>query len=117
MQLAAGGLIELGTHTRFHPMLPRLSLERQREEIVSSKHELDGILGRKIEGFAYPNGRATPDAKRIVREAGFSYACTSLHDVVRRGSDLHELTRFWQKDVDGERFMRYLNLWMKDIHA
>jgi peptidoglycan/xylan/chitin deacetylase (PgdA/CDA1 family) len=113
VQLAVGRLIDIGAHTRFHPMLPWLPLERQREEIVSSKYELEGILGRKVDGFAYPNGRATDDAKRIVREAGFTHACTSLQDVVRPASDLHELTRFWQKDVDGDRFIQGLRLWMK----
>ena len=71
------------------------------------------MLGKRVDGFAYPNGMATNDAKRIVREAGFAFACTSLHDVVRPASDLHELTRFWQKDVDGERFLQVLRLWMK----
>ena len=64
-------------------------------------------------GFAYPNGRATTDAKRIVQEAGFAFACTSLHDVVRPGKDLYELTRFWQKDVDGDKFLQGLQRWMK----
>jgi peptidoglycan/xylan/chitin deacetylase (PgdA/CDA1 family) len=93
-------------------MLPRLAVEQQREEIVTNKRELEEILGRRVDGFAYPNGRATDDAKRIVREAGFAYACTSLHDVVRPASDVHELTRFWQRDVDGETFLRGLRLWM-----
>ena len=113
LRLAEGDLIEIGAHTRFHPMLPRLSLQRQKDEIVASKHELEEILGRKVDGFAYPNGRATVEAKQIVSEAGFSYACTSLQDLVRPTSDLHELTRFWQKDVDGEKFLHGLNLWMK----
>ena len=113
LQLANGGLVEIGAHTRHHPMLPQLSLERQKEEIVSSKHELEEKLGKRIHGFAYPNGRATDEAKRIVREAGFAFACTSLHDVVRPASDVHELTRFWQKNVDGEKFLRGLRLWMK----
>ena len=65
-------------------------------------------------GFAYPNGQATTDAKRIVQEAGFAFACTSLQDLVRPENDLYELTRFWQKDVDGDRFLRGLSLWMKD---
>ena len=113
LRLAEGELIEIGAHTRFHPMLPQLSLERQEDEIVTSKHELEEILGRKVDGFAYPNGRATLQAKRIVSQAGFVYACTSLQDMVRPTSDLHALTRFWQKDVDGERFLHGLNLWMK----
>lgn len=117
LQIARGGLIEIGAHTRYHPMLPRLALERQREEIVAGKNDLEELLGKRVDGFAYPNGRATNDAKRIVREAGFAFACTSLHNVVRPASDLHALTRFWQKDVNGERFLRGLRLWMKDGQA
>lgn len=113
LRLADGGLWDFGAHTRNHPMLPDLSLERQKDEIISSKRDLEELLGKNIEGFAYPNGRATADAKRIVREAGFTYACTSLHDVVRPGIDMYELTRFWQKDVDGYQFLKALNLWMK----
>jgi hypothetical protein len=113
LQLVDDGLIEIGAHTRHHPMLPRLSLERQREEIVSSKQDLEYSLGRRVNGFAYPNGRETDDAKQIVREAGFTFACTSLHDVVRPAHDLHALPRFWQKDVDGDAFLQGLKLWMK----
>jgi len=113
LQLVDGGLLELGAHTRNHPMLPQISLDRQKDEIISSKRDLEELLGKHIDGFAYPNGRATADAKRIVREAGFTYACTSLHDVVRPGRDMYELTRFWQKDVDGNQFLKVLKLWMK----
>ena len=113
LQLVDGGLIEVGAHTRHHPMLPQLSFERQREEIQSSKKDLETLLSQKIAGFSYPNGRATVDAKRLVREMGFNYACTSLHDVVRPGNDVYELTRFWQKDLDGDQFLRDLRLWMK----
>ena len=112
LRLVDGGLLELGAHTSHHPMLPQLSFERQKEEIQSSKRELETLLGQKIAGFSYPNGRATVDAKTLVREIGFSYACTSLHNVVRPGSDVYELPRFWQKDVDGDQFLRGLRLWM-----
>jgi peptidoglycan/xylan/chitin deacetylase (PgdA/CDA1 family) len=112
LQLVEGGLVELGAHTRHHPMLPQLSLQRQKEEIESSKRDLEELLGQPISGFAYPNGRATAEAKQIVRDAGFAYACTSLHDVVRPGSDMFELTRFWQQDVDGDRFARGLKQWL-----
>jgi peptidoglycan/xylan/chitin deacetylase (PgdA/CDA1 family) len=112
LRLVDGGLIELGAHTRHHPMLPQLSFARQREEIQSSRQDLESLLNKKIAGFSYPNGRATADAKRLVREMDFTYACTSLHDVVRPGSDIYELTRFWQQDVDGERFVKRLNRWM-----
>lgn len=113
LQLRDGGLFEIGAHTRHHPILPRLSFERQKEEIHSSKKDLETLLGKKIAGFSYPNGQVTADAKQIVRDVGFEYACTSLHNVVRPESDIYELTRFWQKDVDVDRFMQGLNRWMK----
>lgn len=113
LQLSQGGLIELGSHTQNHLMLPYLSLEMQRQEIVSGKRDLEAVLGRPVEGFSYPNGRSTEHTKRFVREAGFTYACTSLQDVVRPDCDLHELTRFWQADVEGEAFLRGLSRWMK----
>ena len=113
LQLVDGGLIELGAHTRHHPMLPQLSLARQRAEIQSSKKDLETLLSKKIAGFSYPNGRATVEAKQLVRELDFTYACTSLHDVVRPGSDIYELTRFWQQDVDGNGFVKRLDRWMR----
>lgn len=112
LHLANEGLVELGSHTLNHPMLPGLSLERQRDEILSGKRELEALLNRPVDGFSYPNGRATREARRIVQEAGFAYACTSLQDVVRPGSDLYELTRFWQKNVDGDRFLQGLRVWL-----
>jgi peptidoglycan/xylan/chitin deacetylase (PgdA/CDA1 family) len=113
IKLADGGLIQLGAHTRHHSMLPMLSPERQKDEILSGKQDLEDIVGKPVEGFAYPNGRAYGITKQIVCEAGFAYACTSLHDVVRPASDLYELTRFWQKDVDGDKFLQGLSWWMK----
>jgi peptidoglycan/xylan/chitin deacetylase (PgdA/CDA1 family) len=112
LRLVDGGLIELGAHTRHHPMLPQLSCERQKEEIRSSKRDLEVLVGKKIAGFSYPNGRATVDAKRLVQELGFTYACTSQHDVVRPGRDLYGLTRFWQQDVNGENFLRWFQRWI-----
>jgi peptidoglycan/xylan/chitin deacetylase (PgdA/CDA1 family) len=117
LQLVDGGLIDLGAHTRNHLMLPQLSLERQRDEIVTSKRDLETVLCRPVEGFAYPNGRSTDKAKQIIGESGFAYACTSLHDVVRPGCDLYELTRFWQMDVDGDKFLQGLKLWMGTTSA
>lgn len=112
LTLAEGGLIDLGAHTRTHPMLPQLSPERQREEILSSKQDLEAYLGRRVAGFAYPNGRISEDAKKIVRETGFEFACASHPDVVRPGCDPYQLARFWPKDVDGDKFFRSLSRWM-----
>lgn len=113
LKLVDGGLLQLGAHTRHHPMLPALSVERQREEIAASKQDLETLLNQRVDGFAYPNGRATESTKQILRDEGFVFACTSLEDVVSAESDLHALPRFWQKDVDGDAFVRGLRVWMR----
>ena len=110
-QLVDGGLIEIGAHTRHHPMLSQLSLERQREEIVSSKRELEDILGRRVYGFAYPNGMATADAKQIVREADFVFACSSEPDLIRDYRNRYQIARFWPRDWDGKEFAQWLRRW------
>ena len=112
LRLAEGELIEIGAHTRFHPMLSQLSLERQKDEIVASKHELEEILGRKVDGFAYPNGRTTVGAKRIVIEAGFVYACTSEPDLIRDYRNRYQISRFWPRDWDGKEFANWLRRWL-----
>ena len=113
LTLAGHELIEIGSHTRNHLFLPGLTPERQRQEIAAGKQDLETLLGRPIDGFSYPHGRSTEETRQMVRDAGFGYACTSLHNVVRSGADLYDLTRFWQQDVDGDKFISGLNLWMK----
>lgn len=48
--------IEFGGHTVHHPILTRIPLEEARREICESKKEIEGHLGKKVRGFAYPNG-------------------------------------------------------------
>jgi peptidoglycan/xylan/chitin deacetylase (PgdA/CDA1 family) len=111
LRIAEGGLIEIGAHTKNHPFLPYLSVQTQQQEILSSKKDLENILERRVSGFAYPNGVPTKEARTIVREAGFEYACCSLRDIVRLGCDFQQLSRFWQEDVDGDKFMKGLRVW------
>jgi peptidoglycan/xylan/chitin deacetylase (PgdA/CDA1 family) len=94
-------------------MLPCLPLQRQVDEIVSGKHELERLLGTKILGFSYPNGKTTIEVENAVREAGFRYACTSLPDLVRPGCGTYQLGRVWPRDVDGDTFMKSLQTWLR----
>lgn len=113
-KIIEGDLIHLGAHTRTHPMLTNLPLVAQKEEITAGKEDLENCIGRQVQGFAYPNGRITTGSRRMVQEAGYEYACVSLHNVVRPGNDPYQLTRFWQKNVNGDKFLQGLNLWMNE---
>ena len=78
-EMAAGGMT-IGGHTVDHPVLSRLPVERQREEIETCAARIRAETGRPMEYFAYPVGSqwAFDDHTRACLEAvgvrrAFSY--------------------------------------------
>jgi peptidoglycan/xylan/chitin deacetylase (PgdA/CDA1 family) len=115
--LARGKLIEVGAHTVTHPALSALPAASQREEIKKSKARLEAILERPITSFAYPYGQQihySAETVSIVREAGFSCACSSFTGVVERFTDQYQLPRFRVPDCNGERFAKRLSRWFSN---
>lgn len=90
--LAAGHWI--GSHTRTHPWLTRLSPEAAREEIVSSKRALEDRFDVAVEHFCYPYGDWNERVRDLVAEAGYATACTTDAGINRAGDDPHSLRRF-----------------------
>ena len=56
LDLHKSGLVAIGAHTQFHPILKNESNDKAETEIITSVLELGEILGKKVEHFAYPNG-------------------------------------------------------------
>jgi peptidoglycan/xylan/chitin deacetylase (PgdA/CDA1 family) len=112
IELQNDGLIDIGAHTMTHPILSRLPISEQEEEIRESKVLIENILGKTITGFAYPNGFFTEKTEALVKEIGFNYACSSLRDVIWHSQQIYHLPRFWPKDWNGECFSRDLKLWL-----
>lgn len=95
-EMAAAG-IEIGAHTRTHPVLTRVPAEEATVEIADSRRVLEEGLGRPVVHFAYPNGGGVSnhDARvaAMVREAGFRSAATSDRGPLRLGDDPFRLRR------------------------
>lgn len=83
----------------------------QRDEIQQSKTSLEKILGRPVTSFAYPYGNYSVETVPILREAGFTCACSTFPGVVWRDTDRFQLPRVTIEDWDGEKFSRELSLW------
>jgi peptidoglycan/xylan/chitin deacetylase (PgdA/CDA1 family) len=113
VRMAKGGLVEVGSHTVTHPALANLPLSVQREQIRRSKASLEDVLGRPVTSFSYPHGSYTPETAALVREAGFACACSSLIDLVWRGTDRFQLPRMVVKNWDGEAFAQRLEEWFR----
>jgi peptidoglycan/xylan/chitin deacetylase (PgdA/CDA1 family) len=69
-ELAASGLVTVGSHTHTHPdldTLARSDATAVRDELARSKELLEERLGRPVEHFAYPRARRSDVAETEVR--------------------------------------------------
>ncbi len=78
--LAAAG-VEIGAHTRTHADLGKLSDATQIfDEVITATHELETVIGRKIQYFAFPFGQVenlNPEVFRLCKEHGFKAVCSA----------------------------------------
>lgn len=85
--------IAIGSHTRTHVDVTKLSTAELQEEIVDSRRELEDLLGQPVSTFSFPFGRRDAASVAAVREASYQLACTTQYGRVRAGASLHELPR------------------------
>ena len=112
-ELVAEGLVDIGGHTVNHPVLSTLDPTEQRVEILEGCRRLEEILGRRIEVFAYPYGRAVDwnsASAEIVREAGMLGAVPTIPGYIEAGADPYRLRRWAAGDWDRDQFARELEL-------
>jgi peptidoglycan/xylan/chitin deacetylase (PgdA/CDA1 family) len=86
-------LVSFGAHTRTHPNLLDVCVERADEEIASSKREIEQALGRQCSFFSYPYGVFDERIKELVRRHGFLAATTTIPGSISPGTDPFELRR------------------------
>lgn len=83
----------VGSHTRTHASLPSLSPDRQYEEIVVSKAELESSIGRSVTSIAYPFGHHDQRVRDLCREAGYDVGFTFLNGRISSDLDQFRLPR------------------------
>jgi peptidoglycan/xylan/chitin deacetylase (PgdA/CDA1 family) len=73
---ALGAHVQFGAHTQWHPVLTMCDDDECEREIVDSKADVEGLVGRPCRHFSYPNGDYTRRELELVRRAGFASART-----------------------------------------
>jgi peptidoglycan/xylan/chitin deacetylase (PgdA/CDA1 family) len=114
-QLAGMELVGIGAHTVTHPGLAAQSAPAQLAEMRESKRFLEAAVGRGIDSFSYPfggRGHYSAESVQMVREAGFTAACTTTPAAVERWCSRFELPRIVIEDMDGDRFEHLLNSYL-----
>ncbi|MDE2416330.1 MAG: polysaccharide deacetylase family protein [Burkholderiales bacterium] len=89
--LASG--MDVGSHTRTHADLTKLSTDEAIDQIANSKMELQQALGCEVRHFCYPFGRFDTMHAQLVRQAGYTTATTTRRGRVQSGNDLMALRR------------------------
>jgi peptidoglycan/xylan/chitin deacetylase (PgdA/CDA1 family) len=74
-ELAKDG-VTLGSHTRTHPIMTRISSDRVRDEISGSREDLKKEIGLALPIFCYPNGDQNDSVTGILRSEGISLGFT-----------------------------------------
>lgn len=90
--------IDFGGHTMTHPILSKVSLEQARYEIQESKKVIECKINKPINTFAYPNGQPddfNAEIKRIVKDAGYKFACSTIFGKNDANTDPYELKRIY----------------------
>jgi peptidoglycan/xylan/chitin deacetylase (PgdA/CDA1 family) len=90
--------MEIGAHTRTHPILARCTPSVAEAEIANGRDDLGALLGRPPRLFAYPNGKPgrdyAPSHVDMVKRLGFEAAVSTSPGAARTGDDVFELPRF-----------------------
>ncbi len=100
--VAAAGLSTVGVNTYSHCILARVPNDVAQREITEGRGILQDKLQLPVSYFCYPNGRASDfDAAhvKLVHEAGFDCAVSTVEDLCDRQGDLYRLPR---KNVSGQ---------------
>ncbi len=100
--------MEVGAHTRSHPILSGLTNDQAMSEISGGKTDLEVILDESVNVFAYPNGNPERDLSsrdvELIAAAGFSAAATTAWGVATRKTDAFLIPRFTPWDRTYHRF-------------
>jgi peptidoglycan/xylan/chitin deacetylase (PgdA/CDA1 family) len=105
LSAAAARGIELGLHSRTHPVLTELTNDGLDEEIAGGLCDFGGLGLPRPRLLAYPYGGHDERVRRAVRRAGIPVAFTSDAGLARAQGDLHRVPRVGIKSSDvGWRF-------------
>jgi peptidoglycan/xylan/chitin deacetylase (PgdA/CDA1 family) len=97
--------IEIGAHSRTHPDLRASSDAALDDEITGSRSELEDLLGREVDTFAYPFGLHDDRVVRAVAQAGFRSAITTRRGWLSARSDPLRIRRSIVESFSLETFM------------
>ncbi|MEK6647195.1 MAG: polysaccharide deacetylase family protein [Candidatus Firestonebacteria bacterium] len=104
--------ISFGSHSKTHPHFSKLNSDEILREIVESKKEIEGILGKRINTFSYPYNEYNFNIEKLVEKAGFDCACAIRSHNRTVTENVYALRRINVKNSDKLfQFSRKISRW------
>ncbi len=94
------GIVNMESHTRFHPCLPKCKPAEAKKEIIESKTILEKEFNLGINAISYPNGDYSEREIAYSKEAGYKCGLTVDFGFNSIKSDLFRLKRLCVNDAD-----------------
>lgn len=85
--------MDIGSHTRTHADLTKLSSPDAFDQITDSKRELENSLGCEVRHFCYPYGRFDASHGQMAKQAGYITATTTQRGRIHPSDDRYTLRR------------------------
>jgi peptidoglycan/xylan/chitin deacetylase (PgdA/CDA1 family) len=92
-EVAASGLVTIGSHTVRHLYLPGLPESTRLQELRESKRLLEEPLGIIVNDFCYPYGGYNEQVAHEVEEAGYTNATTTVGGTLHPEGQYFTITR------------------------
>jgi len=120
VELSKDPLVTIGAHSRRHLALSTLSAVEARDEILESKHQIEGHIGQPVDHFAYPYGGRLAAGLRefqLVKDCQFKTATTTRYGNIfaAHQENLECLPRIPVSGAELGKNVRYLNLWVDGL--
>lgn len=93
-------IVDFQSHTMFHPLLPKCSMEKVLKEISQSKKDLELKYGFRIYALSYPNGNYSKREISITKKSGYECGITLDLGFNSQRTDLFRLKRICIDDAD-----------------
>lgn len=98
------------SHGHTHRYFDELNESEIRDELVTSKHEIEAHIGLPVTIFAPPGGRLQPAVARIAREVGYLAICSSSVGLWARNGTTWNIPRFAVlRETGDEQFRQWVS--------
>jgi peptidoglycan/xylan/chitin deacetylase (PgdA/CDA1 family) len=92
-EISRSPLITIACHTEDHPVLKGHSDAFQHEQIFGCKSQMENLIGMPVRHFAYPYGSFDNTTVRLVKEAGYETASSTMGGTHQSAKNIYQLRR------------------------